>query len=119
MWHAQAVEVVIAAEKGAVKEEDVAAAAAANHDGTSAKAEAEPAASSAPSPAAALEKAAVKPDEAPARVRGPLGCCLQNDSGISVSRHASVLVPSSNAILCAALCACVCLALLTCFMKEA
>jgi hypothetical protein len=66
------VEVVVAAEEGAVKEEDVADAAAANLDGTSAKAEAEPAANSAPS--AAPERAAVKPDEAPARVRGPLGC---------------------------------------------
>ena len=80
---------VVAAKEGAVKEEDVAdAAAAANLDGTSAKAEAEPAASSAP--AAAPEKAAVKPDEAPARVRGPLGCCLQ---GLSNPKNALVLVP--------------------------
>ena len=68
MWHAQVkeVEAVAAAEEGAVKEEDVADAAAANRDGTSATAEPEPAASS--TPAAAPEKAAVKPDEAPAKV---------------------------------------------------
>ena len=68
MWHAQVkeVEAVAAAEEGAVKEEDVADAAAVKCDGPSAKAEPELAASS--TPAAAPEKAAVKPDEASAKV---------------------------------------------------
>ncbi len=78
MWQAQAkeVEAIGAAEKGAVKQENMADA---DHAATSANAESEPAASSAPE--AAPGKPAGNPGEVSVKVRGSLGLYLPNVLG--------------------------------------